>query len=153
MFAYIYFDLSVCRWYIPLTTSVCSDIADLEPAVRIWDVDHHYEISPNHTTQWTSDHDWLSRTHNTINTLRPRQHCRHFPDDIFKCIFLNENIWISIKISLKFVPKGPINNIPALASLGLNELMQSTFHEVGCGGIHGSPLIRGNVCHPYYDLL
>ena len=24
-------------------------------------------------------------------------------DDIFKCIFLNENIWISIKISLKFV--------------------------------------------------
>ena len=25
-------------------------------------------------------------------------------DDIFKCIFLNENVWISIKISLKFVP-------------------------------------------------
>ena len=24
--------------------------------------------------------------------------------DIFKCIFLNENVWISIKISLKFVP-------------------------------------------------
>ena len=29
------------------------------------------------------------------------------------CIFLNEKISISIKISLKFVPKGPINNIPA----------------------------------------
>ena len=29
-------------------------------------------------------------------------------------ILLNENIWISIAISLKFVPKGPINNIPAL---------------------------------------
>ena len=27
-----------------------------------------------------------------INTLRPRQNCRHFPDDIFKCIFLNENV-------------------------------------------------------------
>ena len=38
---------------------------------------------------------------------------RHFPDDIFQYIFLNENEWISIKISLKFVPKGPINNIPA----------------------------------------
>ena len=49
-----------------------------------------------------------------FNTLRPRQDGRHFPDDIFKCIFLNENVWISIKISLKFVPKGPINNIPAL---------------------------------------
>ena len=34
--------------------------------------------------------------------------------DIFGCIFLNENVWISIKISLKFVPKDPINNIPAL---------------------------------------
>ena len=27
-----------------------------------------------------------------VNTLRPRQGRRHFPDDIFKCIFLNENI-------------------------------------------------------------
>ena len=34
--------------------------------------------------------------------------------DIFKCIFLNENVLISITISLKFVPKGQINNIPAL---------------------------------------
>ena len=37
----------------------------------------------------------------------------HFPDDIFVCIFLNENVWISIKISQKFVPKGPINYAPA----------------------------------------
>ena len=35
-------------------------------------------------------------------------------DDIFKCILLNENVWISIKISLKFIPKGPIDNITAL---------------------------------------
>ena len=52
-----------------------------------------------------------------INILRPIQNGRHFPDDIFKCIFLNENVWISIKISLKFVPKGPINNIPALVQI------------------------------------
>ena len=49
-----------------------------------------------------------------FNTLRPRQNGRHFADDMFKCIFLNENIWILIEISLKFVPQGPINNIPAL---------------------------------------
>ena len=49
-----------------------------------------------------------------INTLRLRQNGRHLPNDIFKCIFSNENIWISIKFSLKFVPEGPINNIPAL---------------------------------------
>ena len=52
-----------------------------------------------------------------FSTLRPRQNGRHFPDDIFKCIFLNENAWISIRISLKFVPKGPINNIPALVQI------------------------------------
>ena len=49
-----------------------------------------------------------------LNTLRLRQNGHHFADDIFKCIFLNEIVWISNKISLKFVPKGPINNIPAL---------------------------------------
>ena len=37
--------------------------------------------------------------------------------DIFKWIFLNENVWISIEVSLKFVPKGPINNIPALVQI------------------------------------
>ena len=55
--------------------------------------------------------------HPNFTTLRLRQNGRHFLDDIFKCIFLNENVWISIKISLKFVPKGPINNIPALVQI------------------------------------
>ena len=49
-----------------------------------------------------------------FNSLRPGQNGRHFPDDIFKWIFLNENKLISINISLKFVRKGLINNIPAL---------------------------------------
>ena len=52
-----------------------------------------------------------------VNTLRPRQNGRDFADDTFKLIFLNENVGISIKISLKFVPKGPINNIPALVQV------------------------------------
>ena len=46
-----------------------------------------------------------------INTLRPRQNGRHFADDIFKRIFLNGNIWISIDISLRFVPRDPIGNV------------------------------------------
>ena len=33
-------------------------------------------------------------TYNGINTLRPRQNGRHFADDIFKCIFLNEIVCI-----------------------------------------------------------
>ena len=75
-----------------------------------------------------SRHQWsVSQIHHTcrqlqrmdgdrviFNTLRPRQNGHHLPDDIFKGIFLNENEWISIQISLKLVPKGLINNIPAL---------------------------------------
>ena len=41
---------------------------------------------------------------------------RHFTD-ILKCIFFNENVWISINISLKSVPKGPSNNISALVQI------------------------------------
>ena len=52
-----------------------------------------------------------------FNKLRPRQNGRHFADVIFKCIFLNENVWMPIKISLKFVPKVPINNIPVLVQI------------------------------------
>ena len=52
-----------------------------------------------------------------VNTLRPGQNGRHVLDDIFKCIFLNENVWILSKISLKFVPKGPINTIQALVQI------------------------------------
>ena len=54
---------------------------------------------------------------NNFNTLRPRQNGRHFADDTFKHIFLNENVRISIKFSLKFVPEGPIDNIPALVQI------------------------------------
>ena len=52
-----------------------------------------------------------------INTLRLRQNGRRFADDTFKRIFLNENGRIFIKISLRFVPKGPINNNPALVQI------------------------------------
>ena len=38
-------------------------------------------------------------------------------DDIFKCIFMNEKFCISIKISLKFVPNGQIDNKSALVEV------------------------------------
>ena len=31
--------------------------------------------------------------------------------------FFNENVWIQIEITLKFVPEGPINNVPALVQI------------------------------------
>ena len=74
-----------------------------------------------------------------VNTLRPRQNDRHFADDTFNRIFLNENVRISFQILLKFVPKGPINNIPALVQImawrqpgdkPLSEPMMTQFNDV-----------------------
>ena len=58
---------------------------------------------------------WL-RNNFHINSIRPGQNGCHFADT-FKRFFQGENVWISIKISLKFVPKAPINNIPSLVQI------------------------------------
>ena len=72
-------------------------------------------VNNNNNTNKYGYFSWQVPSHSSIlNTLRPRQNGRHFADDMFKCIFLNENVWIPIEISLKFVPKGSINNNPAL---------------------------------------
>ena len=88
-----------------------------------------------------------------LNSSFPGQNGHTFPDSIFNCIFLNENVWILIKISPKFVPEDPVNDITALvqimtwcrpgtkplsepmivywciyASLGLNELKNWFFY-------------------------
>ena len=49
-----------------------------------------------------------------FNSSPSEQNGRLLADNIFKCIFVNEKFSILIKISLKFVPKGPIDNNPAL---------------------------------------
>ena len=64
-------------------------------------------------------------------------------DDIFKCIFLNENDRISVQISLKFVPKCPINNESVLVQVmawrrtgakPLPESMMTQFTDVYISG-------------------
>ena len=52
-----------------------------------------------------------------VNSFLLVQNGRNFTDDIFRCIFVNEKFCISIRISLKFVPKGPINNKSALVQV------------------------------------
>ena len=47
---------------------------------------------------------------NVLYSYLPAQNGRHFADDIFKYIFMNEKFCILIRISLKFVPKGSIDN-------------------------------------------
>ena len=52
-----------------------------------------------------------------VNTLRLRQNGPHFADAIFRCISMSEKFCILITISLKFLPKGAIDNTPALSGV------------------------------------
>ena len=52
-----------------------------------------------------------------INTLMPIQNGRYFSDDILKCIFLNANVSIPIKISMNFIPNSLINEIRPLVKM------------------------------------
>ena len=87
-----------------------SYIRDLTVVYSIW------QLQCNHYL-WIMIHGLLIIWPYVINTLRLWQNGHHFPDDIFKWIFLNENVWISINVSLKFVPGDPINNILKLVQI------------------------------------
>ena len=106
----------------------------------------------------------LSKGNFTRKTSPTNQNGRRFADDVFKCIFLNKNIWISHKISLKILTKVQINNTPALVQIlawrrsGVKPLSESmmfsllthicvtqwvnlkitylTFHEISKGPMH-----------------
>ena len=78
-------------------------------------------ITYTNWTNWCTGEETVEASpltiHCNVNTLRPRQNGRHFANDFFKCILLNENVWIPSNISLKFVPEGHINNIPVLVQI------------------------------------
>ena len=52
-----------------------------------------------------------------VNSSPPGQNGRHLAEDNFRCIFLNENYRIPSQISLKFVPRSPIDNKPTLVQV------------------------------------
>ena len=51
-----------------------------------------------------------------VTSLEPMHSC-YVPRRHFQVHFFNENVWIPTKISLKFLPKGAITNIPALVQV------------------------------------
>ena len=108
--------------------------SEMKSSIRIFGTFHHVDIL-NDLLIW--NHKYISiistisvsnvKIHNfyqrclrsmtgCINTLRPRRN-GHFADNISRHIFFDENVCILINISLKFVPKGPINNIPSLVKI------------------------------------
>ena len=108
----------------------CSTLWSISMTFNINAYQHFYLKGPNFQEIWKSQNlkifTFKKKCHYfctgvymcaRFNTLRPRPNRRHFADDIFKCIFLNKNVWISINISLKFVPKGPIDHIPSLVQI------------------------------------
>ena len=62
--------------------------------------------------------------HSLFKASLPGQYGHHFTDDIFQYIFFSERFCILIQISLKFVPKVPIDNKVALIQL-------MTWHQTG----------------------
>ena len=104
-------------WNLLQSLHICSMLT-LKKIYLIKRFPNHSPVSDNHeSTKGTYQllTDCLLETH--LNTLRPRQNGRHFANNLLKCIFLSENVWDTIKISLKFVPKGPIDNIPVLVQI------------------------------------
>ena len=52
-----------------------------------------------------------------VNSSLPAQVGCDFADDMFRCIFMNEKVFHVVRISLKSVRKGPVDNISALVQI------------------------------------
>ena len=72
-----------------------------------------HNMLQNAMLDWSQQNHYNDVVYALVNTLRPRQNGRR----CFQCIFLNQNVWSLLKISLKFVPRGPITNIPSLVQI------------------------------------
>ena len=110
-------------WWLCFLTHTCTSLVRNREKIQVNSPSKYLPlatmlITPRPTQQFTLTWSAMGGQHKcAVNSLRPRQNRRHFADDIFKYIFMNDNVWILIKISLKFVPKGPINNILTLVQV------------------------------------
>ena len=105
---------------VVLCVTICCDWITRTRNTRKWIFHSIWNTTEKSAVKWASMCS-NARIHimTTIpfNTSRSRRNRRPFADDILKCIFLNENEWILSSISLKFVPKVRINNIPPLVQI------------------------------------
>ena len=105
-----------------------------------------------------------------INTLRLRRDDHHFADDIFKYMFLNENVWISLKYHRSLFLRAQLTifqhwsapwhylnqcwliHCHIYASLGLNELTCTIILATG-GEIFTGLSVNGRLLYFLFILL
>ena len=107
------------RWRHLSHSTVCNRMIKktyIITTVRLITQNKRYGNFKYNFTQWMLQH-WL---HQVVSST-PNSMLTHWGWDkmaaIFQCIFFSENVWILLKISLSFVPNGPIKNIPALVQI------------------------------------
>ena len=66
-------------------------------------------------------------------------------------MFLNENVWVLLQISLRFVPKGPINNMLALVQIMACRLVIMAWRRPGDKPLSGPMMVRSltHTCVPW----
>ena len=121
---FVRFSVVTYNDHLELFGEICPELSQLTGLFCDWYLVQVHWFSIRLPIYWFCIHAWYKglmvmacKGRFSINSLRPRLNTHPFAVDVFKCNFLNENVWIPIKISLKFVPKGPINNIPALVQI------------------------------------
>ena len=77
-------------------------------------ISNTFAMAQRYHSKWPT---WSARDNLAPSLIEAETKWTLFHRRHFKCIFVNENVWILTKISLKFVHKGPINNFPALVQI------------------------------------
>ena len=97
----VHFYMAVCRVNVYITPSTCWlpfdwRLAQYEPrSVFMGDM---CATDDTFAPKWIVWHIARHNVNTYINTLKPKKYVHHFVYDILKCIFVNDNFWISIKI-------------------------------------------------------
>ena len=106
-------------WLFNWLLRITKDLVICQNVSQAWNQDMAFIMASNmhQHLEWYLYMPLLAGWLACLNTLRPGQDGRHFADDIFTCIFFNENGCILIKLSMKYVRKGPIDNNPSMVQI------------------------------------
>ena len=111
-------------WYSQLQEARCiqnmsrwAQCSEYVPLTRQCFCVFHWEYSSLKEFQQAKHTKNMSNEKTLVNTLRQRQNGGYFADNMLKCTFFKERFDILIQISLKFVTKVPIDDMPTLIQI------------------------------------